>query len=205
MENLYTPIQSESELIKLAIAKDTNAFNQLMEKYEQQIYRVARNITKNHEDAEDVTQSTFFKAYAKLNQFQGNSKFSTWLTRIAVNESLMCLRKHKQNNTVSIDENLETENGSMRFDFAENKPNGFFSFLPTCDFTFFFTQIILFISFDGVFDSFVYIRHSFCERGQSSVFKRGGRMFSQFHSNFIRFVCFFVIVSVLPFFVHSIN
>ena len=123
MENLYTPIQSESELIKLAIAKDTNAFNQLMEKYEQQIYRVTRNITKNHEDAEDVMQNTFFKAYAKLNQFQGNSKFSTWLTRIAVNESLMCLRKHKQNNTVSIDENLETEDGPMRFDFAENKPN----------------------------------------------------------------------------------
>jgi RNA polymerase sigma-70 factor (ECF subfamily) len=123
MENPYTPTQSEPELIELAIAKDTSAFEQLMEKYEQQIYRVARNITKNHEDAEDVTQSTFFKAYAKLNQFQGNSKFSTWLTRIAVNESLMCLRKHKQNNTVSIDENLETENGSMRFDFAENKPN----------------------------------------------------------------------------------
>ena len=123
MENPYTPTQSEPELIELAIAKDTSAFEQLMEKYEQQIYRVARNITKNHEDAEDVTQSTFFKAYAKLNQFQGNSKFSTWLTRTAVNESLMCLRKHKQNNTVSIDENLETENGSMRFDFAENKPN----------------------------------------------------------------------------------
>src|ERR1700761_9032086 len=77
------------ELVERAKAGDTAAFEQLVRQYERQIFRTAQHITQNREDAEDITQDVFFKAFQKLDQFQGNSKFSTWLVRIAVNESLM--------------------------------------------------------------------------------------------------------------------
>ena len=70
---------------------------------------MARNITQNDEDAEDILQDSFLKAYSHLDSFEGQSKFYTWLVRIAVNESLMRLRKRKSDRTVSLDENIETE------------------------------------------------------------------------------------------------
>jgi RNA polymerase sigma-70 factor (ECF subfamily) len=75
---------------------------------------VARHITKNDEDAEDVLQETFLKAYSRLNQFEGNSKFYTWLVRIAVNEALMRMRRGKNRITVSLDQELETKDGSLK-------------------------------------------------------------------------------------------
>src|SRR6201996_2929763 len=90
-------------LVERAKAGDTAAFEQLVRQYDRQIYRTALHITQNREDAEDITQDVFFKAFQKLDQFQGNSKFSTWLVRIAVNESLMRLRKRKTSKTVSMD------------------------------------------------------------------------------------------------------
>ena len=95
----------------------------LIRQYERQIFRTAQHITQNREDAEDITQDVFFKAYQKLEQFQGNSKFSTWLVRIAVNESLMRLRKRKTSKTVSMDQDVETDEGSIPRDFAEWRPN----------------------------------------------------------------------------------
>ena len=94
-----------------------------MKQYERQIFRTALHITQNREDAEDITQDVFVKAFTKLDQFQGNSKFSTWLVRIAVNESLMRLRKRKTSKTVSMDQDVETEDGSIPRDFAEWRPN----------------------------------------------------------------------------------
>ena len=111
------------ELVAQAKAGDTAAFEQLIRQYERQIFRTANHITQNREDAEDITQDVFFKAYQKLEQFQGNSKFSTWLVRIAVNESLMRLRKRKTSKTVSMDQDVETEEGSIPRDFAEWRPN----------------------------------------------------------------------------------
>ena len=110
-------------LIERAKAGDTAAFEQLVKQYDRQIYRTALHITQNREDAEDITQDVFFKAFQKLDQFQGNSKFSTWLVRIAVNESLMRLRKRKTSKTVSMDQDVETEEGSIPRDFAEWRPN----------------------------------------------------------------------------------
>jgi len=95
----------------------------LIKQYERQIFRTALHITQNREDAEDITQDVFFKAFQKLEQFQGNSKFSTWLVRIAVNESLMRLRKRKTSKTVSMDQDVETGEGSIPRDFAEWRPN----------------------------------------------------------------------------------
>jgi RNA polymerase sigma-70 factor (ECF subfamily) len=68
-------------------------------------------------------QDAFLKAYEKLDQFQGNSKFYTWLVRIAVNESLMRLRKRRTGKMVSIDDDIETEEGSVPRDLADWSPN----------------------------------------------------------------------------------
>src|SRR5215469_2918653 len=116
-------VHPDVALVARAKDGDEAAFEQLVRQYERQIYRVAQHITQNREDAEDITQDTFLKAYEKLEQFQGNSKFSTWLVRIAVNESLMRLRKRKTSKTVSMDEDVQTEEGSIPRDFAEWRPN----------------------------------------------------------------------------------
>src|SRR4026208_1953658 len=81
------------ELVEQARRGEPEAFPELVNRYERKIYRLARHITQNEEDAEDVLQETFLKAFANLTQFQGHSKFYTWLVRIAVNESLMKLRR----------------------------------------------------------------------------------------------------------------
>jgi RNA polymerase sigma-70 factor (ECF subfamily) len=110
-------------LIERVRRGDVSAYDTLVRKYERQIFRIAQHVTQNREDAEDVMQDAFLKAYEKLDQFQGNSKFYTWLVRIAVNESLMRLRKRRTGRLVSIDEDLQTEEGSMPRDFADWEPN----------------------------------------------------------------------------------
>jgi RNA polymerase sigma-70 factor (ECF subfamily) len=97
----------ESSLVAQAQAGDAAAFSELVSRYERKIYRLAKNITRNDEDAEDVLQDAFLKAYTHLDNFQGNSKFYTWLVRIAVNEALMKLRKRKGDRTVPLDEPVE--------------------------------------------------------------------------------------------------
>ena len=98
----------ESTLVARAQAGEQAAFSTLVAEYSRKIYRVAKNITQNDEDAEDVLQETFLKAYEHLPGFQGNSKFYTWIVRIAVNESLMKLRKRKGDRTVPLDEPVDT-------------------------------------------------------------------------------------------------
>jgi RNA polymerase sigma-70 factor (ECF subfamily) len=110
-------------LVERVRGGDVSAYDTLVRKYERQLFRIAQHITQNREDAEDVMQDAFLKAYEKLDQFQGNSKFYTWLVRIAVNESLMRLRKRRTGKMVSIDEDLQTEEGSMPRDFADWSPD----------------------------------------------------------------------------------
>jgi RNA polymerase sigma-70 factor, ECF subfamily len=97
----------ESALVAQAKAGDQNAFAELVNRYERKIYRLAKNITRNDEDAEDVLQDAFLKAYTHLDNFKGDSKFYTWIVRIAVNEALMRLRKRKNDRTVPLDEPVE--------------------------------------------------------------------------------------------------
>jgi RNA polymerase sigma-70 factor, ECF subfamily len=127
MPAIQSPVTEEIHpdvaLVARAKEGDQAAFEQLVRQYERQIFRVAQHITQNREDAEDITQDAFLKAYEKLDQFQGNSKFSTWLVRIAVNESLMRLRKRKTSKTVSMDQDVQTDEGSIPRDFAEWRPN----------------------------------------------------------------------------------
>ena len=94
----------ETALVAQARLGDTGAFTELAERYQRNIFRLAQNITQNREDAEDVLQETFLKAYQHLPEFEGHSKFYTWIVRIAVNEALMKLRKRKWDKTVWLDE-----------------------------------------------------------------------------------------------------
>lgn len=98
----------DAELVRLAQAGDAEAFAQLVARHENSIFRLARNITQNAEDAEDVLQETFLKAYEHLGEFRGDSKFYTWLVRIAVNQALMKLRRRKSDRSVSLDETFDT-------------------------------------------------------------------------------------------------
>jgi RNA polymerase sigma-70 factor (ECF subfamily) len=110
-------------LVERVRGGDVSAYDELVRKYERQVFRIAQHITQNREDAEDVMQDAFLKAYEKLDQFQGNSKFYTWLVRIAVNESLMRLRKRRTGKMVSIDEDVVTEDGSVPRDLADWAPD----------------------------------------------------------------------------------
>ena len=87
---------------------DARAFSELVKRYEGKVFRLAHHVTQNREDAEDVLQETFLKAYEHLDQFRGDSKFYTWIVRIAVNQALMKLRRRKSDKAVSLDETIDT-------------------------------------------------------------------------------------------------
>jgi RNA polymerase sigma-70 factor (ECF subfamily) len=87
-----------SDLVKRAQAGDGEAFARLVEPHARRLYHVALKITRNREDAEDASQQALLKAYANIGQFEGTAQFSTWLTRIAMNEALMVLRKRRSEN-----------------------------------------------------------------------------------------------------------
>lgn len=121
--NITGDTGAELALVQAAQQGDISAFEQLIKRYDRNVFRIAQHITQNREDAEDVVQDAFLKAYQKLDQFQGNSKFYTWLVRIAVNEALMRLRKRKTDKTVSMDDEVETEEGTMPREFADWSPD----------------------------------------------------------------------------------
>ena len=108
----------ESDFVNKARSGDADAFNRLVSQYERKIFRLAKHITQNDEDAEDVLQESFLKAYSHLVDFNGQSKFYTWLVRIAVNESLMKLRKRKSDKTVPLDEPLDTGEDTVMREIA---------------------------------------------------------------------------------------
>ena len=120
---LGEPISEEMALVHAAKAGDVSAFESLVKKYDRNVFRIANHITHNREDAEDVVQDAFLKAYENLEQFQGQSKFYTWLVRIAVNEALMKLRKRRPERTVSLDEDVKTEEDSLPREVADWSPN----------------------------------------------------------------------------------
>jgi len=121
--NVTGDTSEELALVQADKGGDITAFEQLIKKYDRNVFRIAQHITQNREDAEDVVQDAFLKAYQNLKQFQGNSKFYTWLVRIAVNEALMKLRKRKTSKTVSMDEDVETEDGSVPREVADWSTN----------------------------------------------------------------------------------
>src|SRR6267142_2189651 len=87
---------SDSALVAAAKRGDTQAFEELVLRHKQRVLAVAQRITNNREDAEDVAQESFHKAFLHLDAFQERSRFSTWLTRIAMNEAFMLLRRRRE-------------------------------------------------------------------------------------------------------------
>jgi RNA polymerase sigma-70 factor (ECF subfamily) len=87
---------SERELAARLAERDTNALEVLMRRYNQSLYRAARSILKNEEEAEEAVQDAYLKAYDAISNFRGNSKLSTWLTRIVINEALARQRKQQR-------------------------------------------------------------------------------------------------------------
>jgi len=108
----------ESALVAQAREGDTRAFGELVRRYEGKVFRLAQHVTQNREDAEDVLQETFMKAYEHLDQFKGDSKFYTWIVRIAVNQALMKLRRRKTDKSVSLDETIDTGEDTITREIA---------------------------------------------------------------------------------------
>src|SRR6266849_4471582 len=86
---------SDAALVAAAKCGDAQAFEELVFRHEGRVFAVAQRITHNREDAEDVVQESFHKAFRHLNDFREKSRFSTWLTRIAMNEAFMLLRRRR--------------------------------------------------------------------------------------------------------------
>ncbi len=112
----------ESALVAAAKAGDITAFETLVGRYERKIFRLTQNITQNREDAEDAMQEAFLKAFEHLQDFEGNSRFYTWLVRIAVNQALMKLRKRRPN-VVSLDEDVDTGENMVPRDVEDWGPS----------------------------------------------------------------------------------
>ena len=87
---------SDAALIEAARRHDPDAFEEIVTRYGARIFRLARNITRNREDAEEVSQDSFARAFLHVDSFRGDSRFYTWLTRIAINQALMKLRTRRR-------------------------------------------------------------------------------------------------------------
>ncbi len=105
---------SDAQLLAAATSGDSVAFGELFNRYKRRIFHLAQRIMRNHEDAEDVVQEAFQLAFVHLRDFQGGARFSTWLSRIAINVALMKLRKKARKVEISIDEKSESDDMSFR-------------------------------------------------------------------------------------------
>jgi RNA polymerase sigma-70 factor, ECF subfamily len=105
-EAITSVFREESDATLVAATKngESQAFEFLVKRHEAKTFSVAFRITRNREDAQDVVQQSFHKAFMYLDTFQGKSSFSTWLTRIVINEGLMCLRKNRSRREISLDD-----------------------------------------------------------------------------------------------------
>lgn len=109
-------------LIKSALKGDMQSFEELMYQYEKKVYNVALRVFKNPEDAKDISQDVFIKIYKNLDKFDNKSSFSTWIYRITTNTCIDELRKRKGKETVSIDNDIEDDEGRFKREFADNEP-----------------------------------------------------------------------------------
>jgi RNA polymerase sigma factor (sigma-70 family) len=105
---------SDARLLAAAKTGHSVAFGELFNRYKRRIFRLAQRIMRNHEDAEDVLQEAFQLAFVHLHDFNGGARFSTWLSRIAINVALMKLRKKARKVEVSIDVHSESDDMSFR-------------------------------------------------------------------------------------------
>jgi RNA polymerase sigma-70 factor, ECF subfamily len=112
----------DSPLVKAAQEGDAGAMEELIRRYDRRLFRIAQNIVQQREDAQDVVQEALFKAFSKLNQFHGRSRFSTWIIRITLNEAFMKVRGQRAK-SVSIDQAPDTEEGHPPREIEDWAPN----------------------------------------------------------------------------------
>ena len=113
----------ETTLLTLARSGDSAAFGSLVMPHWNALLRVTQRILRNREDAEDAVQSALLDAFRNLKGFQGRSRFSSWLTRIAINAALIRLRLNRRERTTSLDEVSETWEEQARIHLVETRPN----------------------------------------------------------------------------------
>lgn len=112
--------EPDSELIAATKRGEGRAFDTLVRRYEKRIFSVAFRIVRNREDAQDVVQQCFMKAFVHLEAFEGQSAFSTWLTRIAINEALMILRRVRANKAISFYECEDKDSGKLPLEIPDS-------------------------------------------------------------------------------------
>jgi RNA polymerase sigma-70 factor (ECF subfamily) len=108
--------QRDTELVSAALTGSSDAFTELERLYSHRLFSTIFRITRNQEDAEDVLQDTFLRAYLSLRNFEGRSSVYSWLTRIAINSALMLLRKRRNRPEVCFDLSIEAENDVMHLE-----------------------------------------------------------------------------------------
>jgi len=112
-------LNNEAELISAAQSGDREAFDSLMSSCYQPTFRLAIRIVQNREDAEDVLQEAMLKAYYNLKRFKRNSRFYTWVVRIAINEALMNVRRRHSDRQLHLDEVTEADRGPIDRKYAD--------------------------------------------------------------------------------------
>src|SRR3954470_13364930 len=100
---------SDEEVVAGIRAGDTPLYEVLMRRYNQRLFRIARAVLRDNDEAEDVVQDAYVRAYASLHQFAGKAKFSTWLAKIALYEALARSRKRKRSEDVPADSDQESQ------------------------------------------------------------------------------------------------
>lgn len=109
-------------LVLAANRGEAQAFEILVKRYQPKIFGTALRFTRVREDAEDIVQETFHKAFIHLHRFEGKSSFFTWLTRIAINEALMLLRKSRSRREVSMEISIEDETVAHQLEIPDPVP-----------------------------------------------------------------------------------
>jgi RNA polymerase sigma-70 factor (ECF subfamily) len=116
--------EDDATLVAAAKSGSNDAFEALVRRHQARILSSAWRLTRNREDAEDITQQAFQKAFVHFRQFEGNSSFSTWLTRIAMNEALMWLRRKRASLEVPSEESTTTpDEPALPLDFPDSGPS----------------------------------------------------------------------------------
>jgi len=115
---LETPEQRDEDVIRQVLDGNTAMFELLMRRYNERVYRAARSILRDEQEAEDVMQQAYVNAFTHLRQFNGSARFSTWLMRIAINESLA--RVHRQGRYEAFDDEVTNVEPFMSRNPSEN-------------------------------------------------------------------------------------
>jgi RNA polymerase sigma-70 factor (ECF subfamily) len=116
-------VWSEENLVVAAKIGQRAAFGELCERHANTVFRVTLRITRNREDAEDATQDSFLNAFLHLKDFDGRSRFATWLIRIAINSALMKLRKRRGTREVPMDEPSPRVERGPDYEAPDSAPN----------------------------------------------------------------------------------